>query len=283
MPNLNDTLISQIPKEQITQEVIDKLRAAGLHESADNLLAQLKSNTDKVLDTFITDYKDMIEMKAEIKKIAPVNDSVLILGETGTGKEILAKALHGDRRGKFIPVNCAGLPDTLIESELFGYVKGAFTGANEARAGLMLDATDGTLFLDEIGDLPIHVQGKVLRAIQERRVRAVGGTVEKTITCRIVAATHRDLLAMTKMNPPQFRQDLYHRLNYFIIRPSPLRNRREDIPAIVRYLDKENRIPNIARFCAPLQAHPEMLEGNVRSLEQYVRRYYVLGELPHLS
>src|SRR5580692_2135896 len=162
---------------------------------------------------------------------------VLLLGETGTGKEVVARAIHeSNPRGQFVPIDCGSLVGTLMESELFGHVKGAFSGASENKKGLVEMADGGTAFFDEIGDMPMEMQVKLLRVVQEREFRAVGSTQWRKVDLRIVAATHRDLKA--EVAAGRFRQDLYYRLNVFTIHLPPLRHRKDDIPLLVdHFLD----------------------------------------------
>src|SRR5215475_3233706 len=157
---------------------------------------------------------------------------VLLLGETGTGKEVVARAIHDSNpRGRFVPIDCGSLVGTLMESELFGHVKGSFSGAAENKRGLVELADGGTAFFDEIGDLPLELQVKLLRLLQEKEFRAVGATQWRKVDLRIIAATHRDLKA--EVAAGRFRQDLYFRLNVFTIHLPPLRHRKEDIPLLV--------------------------------------------------
>ena len=205
-----------------------------------------------------------------VRRIAGCDSSVLLTGETGTGKEVFARTIHrsSTRQGKaFIAVNCAAIPDTLIEAELFGYVKGAFTGATANRAGVFVEADGGTLFLDEIGDMPLAVQARLLRAIQHGEVRAVGGDVARTIDVRIIAATHVDLAKAVAAG--QFRADLLFRLNVVNVVVLPLRERRADLPELIAVLLRKHATE------APPQVTPAALEamfgypwpGNVRELE----------------
>jgi transcriptional regulator with PAS, ATPase and Fis domain len=212
---------------------------------------------------------------------------VLILGESGTGKELVARSIHfsGSRRGKpFVPVDCSALVPTLIEAELFGYVKGAFTGAVHSKIGLMEAAGSGTLFLDEIGELPIDLQAKLLRVLQEKEIKPVGSTDRVSIATRIIAATNRDLEAAVRQN--QFRQDLFFRLNVVQIKMPALRERKSDIPLLVNaFLEKFNEAQG-AQCTISEDAMSRLLAydwpGNVRELENAVERAVALGFGPIL-
>jgi DNA-binding NtrC family response regulator len=206
------------------------------------------------------------------------NTSVLILGESGTGKELVARAIHshGPRRGKnFVPVNCAAIPEDLLESELFGYVKGAFTGANQSKMGRIQYSDGGTLFLDEIGDMKPSLQAKLLRVIQEREFEPVGGIKPIPIDVRIVAATHRNL--EDAVAEGRFREDLYYRLNVVPLVVPPLRERREDIPLLIeRFVAISNRNRKLSMKGFTSDAVETLLQyrwpGNVRELENLVQR-----------
>ena len=178
-----------------------------------------------------------------LSKVAQSTHPVLILGESGTGKELVARTIHAygpNAQKPFLPVDCGSLVPTLIESELFGYVKGAFTGANRSKDGLLVSAEGGTVFLDEIGELSLDLQAKLLRALQEKEVRPVGATHRVPIKARIVAATNRDLAAMVEKG--SFRKDLFYRLNVVNLRLPSLRDRREDIPLLAaHFLDRISR------------------------------------------
>ncbi|MFP8778626.1 sigma-54-dependent transcriptional regulator [Hydrogenophaga sp. RWCD_12] len=225
----------------------------------------------------------MAQIRQRIEKVATSMAPVLILGESGTGKELVARAVHECSHrsdGPFVAVNCGAIPDNLIEAEFFGARKGAYTGASHDREGYFQAARGGTLFLDEIGDLPLGMQAKLLRVIQERRVRPLGGVQEEAVDVRLVSATHKDLVALVKSG--DFRQDLFYRLNVIGLRTPPLRERREDLPELVLAL--------LQRICAESgQAAPTLsdaardylrsreLPGNVRELENLLQRALALS------
>ncbi len=233
----------------------------------------------------------MDSVRRTIAKVARSQAPVFIHGESGTGKELVARLIHaqGPRRdGPFVPVNCGAIPAELMESEFFGHLKGSFTGATSDKAGLFQAAEGGTLFLDEVADLPLPMQVKLLRAIQEKAVRPVGAQQEIPIDVRILSATHKDLAALVKSG--QFRQDLYYRINVIALAVPPLRERREDIPLLVDHL--------LARIAAQWQTPaPRMAEdalaaladypfpGNVRELENILERAMTLceGEVIHAA
>ncbi len=224
-----------------------------------------------------------------IEKVAPADGSVLIQGETGTGKELVARAVHEAsprREGPFVAVNCASIPEGLLESELFGHEKGAFTGAVRAKRGLFVEADGGTLFLDEIGEMPPGIQAKLLRALQERRVRPVGGNEFHRFDVRVIAATNRNLLEAVRAG--RFREDIYYRIATFPIDLPPLRERREDIPLLVQTFRARH-----AAEGRDVSFSPEVLRafldygwpGNVRELENVVERcaYVCEGGLVRLE
>jgi two-component system, NtrC family, response regulator PilR len=226
----------------------------------------------------------MQAVKARIVKVASSMAPVLIQGESGTGKELVARAVHDCSHrtaGPFVAVNCGAIPENLLEAEFFGARKGAYTGSAQDRLGYFQSAKGGTLFLDEIGDLPLAMQSKLLRAIQERVVRPLGSTQEDTVDVRIVSATHKDLGAAVTAGT--FRQDLYYRLNVIEISVPPLRERREDLPALCRDLlgricrESGFSMPDISgQMLATLQRHP--FNGNVRELENILHRAVALGD-----
>ncbi|RME40751.1 MAG: sigma-54-dependent Fis family transcriptional regulator [Deltaproteobacteria bacterium] len=217
------------------------------------------------------------KLREVIGRVAGTNSSVLLLGESGTGKELVARALHrGSPRHEkpFVTVNCAAIPESLLESELFGHVRGSFTGAHQDREGKFVQADGGTLFLDEIGELPLALQPKLLRALQEMEIEPVGGRARK-VDVRVVAATNRDLAAMAREGA--FREDLYYRLAVIPVDVPPLRERREDILLLVRHFlqrhgDERSLTPEAADA---LQSYP--WPGNVRELQNCVERMCVLA------
>jgi two-component system response regulator PilR (NtrC family) len=217
-----------------------------------------------------------------VERVASAPSSVLITGESGTGKELIARALHqgGERASKpFVAVNCAALPEPLLESELFGHEKGAFTGADAKKEGLFRAAGAGSLFLDEVGELPLTLQVKLLRVLQERTVRPVGGHEEIAVQCRVIAATNRD--PQREVDAGNFREDLYYRINVINLHLPPLRDRPEDIPLLAEhFLNKHGALQNkrlgfsseAMRFIASRN-----YRGNVRELENLVERAVTLA------
>ena len=222
--------------------------------------------------------KGMLKVYSVIKKVSETPTNVLILGESGTGKELVARAIHENSQRKNMPfavINCGGVPESLLESELFGYVKGAFTGAYGDKAGLFEVARGGTIFLDEIGDLPALLQVKLLRVVQEKTFRRVGGTEEKKVDVRIISATNKNL--EEKVKDGSFREDLYFRLNVIPINIPPLRERKEDIPILTRhFIEKCSRelgkeVKTISSYAMELlMEYP--FPGNVRELENIIER-----------
>lgn len=266
-------------ENELTDEAKKYIRLKNLGLRIDGKrIVHLHQSTSSWLEQFITADEAMLQMKEDVKRLAPLDDEVLIVGASGTGKELIARALHGEKEGKFVAINCAGLPEELIESELFGHVKGAFTGAVNDKDGLMYIANKGTLFLDEIGELPMMAQAKLLRAIQERKIRKVGGDKDIAITCRLVAATHRDLLQM--MESELFREDLYARISTFVLNITPLAVRQHDIELIVKSMDGGPQFWEMVTARKEQDNEFELnIRFNVRSLQQYVKRYKVLGRM----
>lgn len=220
-----------------------------------------------------------------IKRVAPTPSLVLIEGETGTGKELVANAIHKEskRAGSFVPVNCGAIAPELIESEFFGHKKGAFTGADQAREGLFSYADGGTLFLDEIGEMPLAMQAKFLRVLEEKCIRPIGTEREMPIDVRVVAATNRDL--KQSVAEGKFREDLYYRLNVMILQVPPLRDRKQDIVTLVHHysseLSRHLSLPEIPFSHDDLQQLEQYdWPGNVRELKNFVERCLLLGRLP---
>jgi DNA-binding NtrC family response regulator len=231
----------------------------------------------------------MRQIVAAAKKAAASKSTVLLLGESGTGKELFARSIHewSERRFKpFVAINCAGLAKDLLESELFGHEKGAFTGAHQLKKGKLELAHGGTVFLDEIGDLAIELQTKLLRVLQEREFERVGGTAPIAVDLRIIAATSRDVEAEVKAGT--FREDLYHRLNVIALTLPPLRDRKEDIPALASYFLQKFSLETKKNFAAVGGDAQEKLlgyawPGNVRELANVIERAVVLGDGPQLT
>jgi two-component system, NtrC family, response regulator PilR len=230
------------------------------------------------LDNIIGNSPALEKLKNTIRTVAPTVSTVLIYGESGTGKELVARAVHtcSPRAAEpFVSINCGAFPETLLESELFGYVKGAFTGASQNKRGLFEVASGGTIFLDEIGEMSLSMQVKLLRVLQERTIRPVGGTQETPVDVRVIAATNRDLLEMVANNT--FREDLYYRVSVIPIQVPALRERRDDVVLLASHFLKKYAA---AAQKSILRIHPESLEalasfewpGNVRQLENTIER-----------
>lgn len=243
-------------------------------------------STDAWLEGIVFRSSQMAELMAEARMVAASDASVLIRGESGTGKEVLARAIHRASpraKGPFIAINCGAIPEQLLESELFGHVKGAFTGAGNNRVGLVQAANGGTLFLDEIGDMPLSLQVKLLRVLQERVVRPVGTTRAEAVDVRLLSATHRDLDAA--MAQGQFREDLYYRLDVVSLTLPRLDERREDVPLLAAYFVQQVA----SKYGKPMTGFaPEALEalataawpGNVRQLYNVVEQCCALSSTP---
>ena len=253
--------------------------------------ARLRAEVERQqgLDRILGRSKIMQETVSQIRAVAESDSSVLLLGESGTGKELVAQAIHWAsprRAGRFMAVNCAAVPESLLESELFGHEKGAFTGADRRREGLFAAASGGTLFLDEVGDMPPATQAKLLRVLQDRVVRPVGGTASTQLDLRVVTATNKDLPAMVKDG--RFREDLYYRLAVIPIRLPSLRERPEDIRLIAEHYLKETA----ARLGKEVEGFDETAlswmehhtwPGNVRELENVIERAVVLAHTQRIT
>ncbi len=258
-------------KSDLDDHFIDVVRAAAAHTALTRQLSVPRRASGADLEAEIVGRSPAAaDLRHQIRQIAGSSVNVLVTGESGTGKEIAARAIHrlSPRADKpFVPLNCGSIPEGLIDSELFGHVKGSFTGATANRAGFFVEADGGTLFLDEIGDMPLTVQARLLRAIQHGEVRAVGDDVARTIDVRIIAATHVDLAKAVAAG--QFRADLLFRLNVVNVVVQPLRERRSDLPALIAVLLRKHAgdaLPQVAP--AALEAmHAYPWPGNVRELE----------------
>jgi two-component system response regulator PilR (NtrC family) len=237
----------------------------------------------RALERIVGRSPSIVQIKARIEKVATSMAPVLILGESGTGKELVARAVHECSHrasGPFVAVNCGAIPENLIEAEFFGARKGAYTGASADREGYFQAANGGTLFLDEIGDLPLAMQAKLLRVIQERRVRSLGAVQEDAVDVRLVSATHRDLSALVQSG--LFRQDLFYRLNVIGLRTPALRDRPEDLPALAQALlnrlcgEAGQNVPELSD-AALRWLQSRNLPGNVRELENLLQRALALS------
>lgn len=272
-----------LSKPADNDELLAVVQKAAEHVRLTQENKDLKKQLDGMRETRIIGDSPAIRKVVDlIEQVGPSEANVLVLGDSGTGKELVAQQLHERsqrRNGPLVKVNCAALPENLLESELFGYVKGAFTGAAHDKPGRFQLASGGTLFLDEIGELPLTLQAKILRALQERIVEPLGSVTPLAVDVRFIAATNRDLPTMIAEG--KFREDLYYRLNVLEIRIPPLRERSEDIPLLVNFLlhklGRKNNKPvrSVSReFLAVLMRHE--WKGNVRELENVLERALIL-------
>ncbi len=249
----------------------------------------LRRQVDQIYDSsgIIGECKQMHALCGVVKRVAPMPSTVLIEGESGTGKELAARAIHdlSGRSGSFVPVNCGAMSAELLESELFGHVKGAFTGAHLSRDGLFTYANGGTLFLDEIGEMPLSMQAHLLRSLEERTIRPVGSNREVPIDVRIIAATNRDL--GDEVQRGGFREDLYYRLNVLSLRIPALRERREDIPLLANHFintlasELGIEVPDLGENEIEMLLHYDW-PGNVRELKNVIERSLLLNQSPSL-
>jgi formate hydrogenlyase transcriptional activator len=251
--------------------------------SKEKLYLEEEIRTEYNFEEIIGESAALKKVLKQVEVVAPTDSTALILGETGTGKELLARAIHnlsGRRERTFVKMNCAAIPTGLLESELFGHERGAFTGAIATKVGRFELADGGTLFLDEVGDIPIELQSKLLRVLQEQEFERLGSTRTIRVNVRMVAATNQDLTEMVEKK--EFRSDLYYRLNVFPVMIPPLRERREDIPVLVRYFAQKfarqlnrpvERIPADTMEALTAYAWP----GNIRELENLIERAVILS------
>ena len=275
------------------EELVLKLRMAEERSRFSREARRLKAELldEKGLDALVGESPPMQELAKQIRKIAPVKTTVLVTGESGTGKELVARALHElSPRAKepFVPVNCGAIPEGLVESELFGHVKGAFTDASRSKKGLFAEADGGTIFLDEIGELPLPVQVKLLRVLQEEEIRPVGENRAQKVDVRVIAATVRDL--PERVRAGAFREDLYYRLAVLPLRLPALRERPDDIPRLAEHFRKKYnaRLHRETPVRAIDEAAIELLKrhpwpGNVRELENAIERALVLADGDRLT
>ena len=277
-----DYLTKPIKSNELTVTVAKAMREALLRQEVKQLRQQVSREFS--FDQILGKSKPMKEIFDLIRRVADSQTNILITGESGTGKELVAKAIHFNSQRKaapFVPVNCAAIPELLLESELFGHVRGAFTDAKSDKPGLFEEAHDGTLFLDEISEMPMMLQAKLLRAVQEREIRRVGATRSTSINVRLVVATNVHLREEVKAK--RFREDLYYRLNVIELHLPPLRDRKEDLPVLVQGL--------LQKSVTAQQKHIESVEepamarlmdyqwpGNVRELENILERAATLTQ-----
>ncbi len=280
--------VDYVSKPFKPDELVLKLRMAEERDGFQRELRRLKAELrdEKGLDALVGESAPMQELARQVRRIAVVKTTVLVTGESGTGKELVARALHElspRAREPFVAVNCGAIPEPLIESELFGHVKGAFTDASKSRKGLFAEADGGTIFLDEVGELPQAMQVKLLRVLQEEEIRPVGEARSQKVDVRVIAATHQDMAEMVKQG--RFREDLFYRLNVVGLKLPSLRERPDDVPRLAEHF--------VAKFNARLRRDPPVRRitdeamavmrtyawpGNVRELENTIERALVLAE-----
>ncbi len=274
-----DYLTKPFSPDQVAFVIEKSLRLRRLEETNVNLRQQMMERSR--FDNLIGDSQPMQEIYRTAEKVAASNAPVLVLGETGTGKEELAKAIHYNslrNEENFVPVNCGSIPETLLESELFGHEQGAFTGAKRRHIGSFEQANGGTIFLDEIAELPLHVQVKLLRVLQEQEIRRLGGEETITLNLRVMAATNQDL--KTLVQEGLFREDLYYRLNVVNITMPPLRVRGQDIDLLTEYFVREFSKGQNFRIGEEVydRLHSYSFPGNVRELRNAMQRAVVMAE-----
>jgi DNA-binding NtrC family response regulator len=282
-----DYMIKPVRNEEVLHRLVKIADMRGLR-AENRVLRSLVLGKKKDLFGFVS--APMRDLERLIDKVSPTDSTVLVTGESGTGKGVIARRIHQQSpraNEAFIPVNCGALPENLMESELFGHTKGAFTGADKARKGLFLEADKGTIFLDEIGELPLLLQVKLLHVIEEKTIRPVGSEQAKRADVRIIAATNRDLAQMVAEG--KFREDLYFRLSVFQIHAPPLRERRQDIPGLVQFLLQRGAKRLLEGV--PILIDPDVEEllaayewpGNVREMENVIDRALILADDGHVT
>jgi DNA-binding NtrC family response regulator len=277
-----DYIMKPIIHEEIKQIVRNALRQKSLH--AENILLKREIGRDYDFSTIIGESQALKAILQEVKKITNTKSNVLLLGETGTGKELFARVIHHNssrRDMPFVPINCSAIPENLLETELFGHVRGAFTGAVASKKGILEEAEGGTVFLDEIGDMSLALQAKLLRVIEDQVIRPVGSTKGNKVDIRFITATNKDL--KTAVKQATFREDLYYRINVISLEIPPLRERKEDIRSLLGYY-LEKYTHEIGKQVKEIT--PEALElmmnyewaGNVRELQNVIERAILISD-----
>ena len=283
----SDYVIKPVHNEEILHRLgqIEALR--GLREENTILRRVVKESAPKL---YRFDSPEMLAVERLVSKVAPTDSTVLITGESGTGKGVVARLIHEQsarREMPFLPVNCSAIPEHLLESEFFGHVKGAFTGAERTRKGLFLQADKGTLFLDEIGELPLHLQTKLLNVIEDKDVRPIGGEQARHVDTRIIAATNRNL--KERVAEGKFREDLYFRITMFHIPIPPLRERQSDMRGLIQFLLRDAGLGRAGFHAMDIDSVAEKIllgydwPGNVRELENVISRARILAEGDYIS
>jgi len=277
-----DYIMKPIIHEEIKQVVRNAFRQS--HLLSENVLLKREIAREYNFSSIIGSSPEIHSIIDEVRKIADTKSSVLLLGETGTGKELFARVIHHNssrREMPFVPINCATIPEQLLESELFGHLKGAFTGALISKKGLFEEADGGTVFLDEIGDISPSLQVKLLRVLEDQMIRPVGSTKSSKVDIRFITATNRDLLSQVRSG--SFREDLYYRINTITLKIPPLRDRREDIPLLVmHFMKKYSRelgkpVTEISPEAVTLMSNYDW-PGNVREIQNIIERAILITE-----
>tara|TARA_B100000900_G_C20587298_1_gene720122 strand:+ start:1402 stop:2568 length:1167 start_codon:yes stop_codon:yes gene_type:complete len=276
-----------IEKPPDLNNLLNSVRSALVKTNTKKILKKTKKTNSKY--EIIGESKQIKSVKSLIEKIAPTNAKVLILGPNGSGKELVARQIHSNSLrsdGPFIEVNCAAIPSELIESELFGHIKGSFTSAHKDRIGKFEAANEGTIFLDEIGDMSLSAQSKVLRAIQENKIQKVGSDKDIYVDTRVIAATNKNITELIKSN--KFREDLYHRISVIELNVPPLNDRKPDIPLLIDYFIQQLTDQYDGRHLFIDETGIKKMttydwKGNVRELRNIVERLFILSESDQIS
>ena len=276
-----------IEKPPDLNNLLNSVRSALVKTKTKKILKKTKKTNSKY--EIIGESKQIKSVKSLIEKIAPTNAKVLILGPNGSGKELVARQIHSNSLrsdGPFIEVNCAAIPSELIESELFGHIKGSFTSAHKDRIGKFEAANEGTIFLDEIGDMSLSAQSKVLRAIQENKIQKVGSDKDIYVDTRVIAATNKNITELIKSN--KFREDLYHRISVIELNVPPLNDRKPDIPLLIDYFIQQLTDQYDGRHLFIDESGIKKMttydwKGNVRELRNIVERLFILSESDQIS